>query len=44
MKKQNIMTIGIIIGIILFGFCVYESNTFFMSSTERLIANKVGTQ
>lgn len=44
MKKQNLTAIGIILGILLFGYCVYQSNTFFMSSTERLIANKVGTQ
>jgi len=44
MKKQNLMAIGIALGIFLFGYCVYQSNAFFMSSTERIIANKIGSQ
>ena len=44
MDKKRMTIIGAIVGLILFGYLIYESNLFFKSGTERLIANKVVTQ
>lgn len=43
MDKKRMMILGIVLGIGLLGYLVYESNIFFMSGTERLISNKIAT-